>query len=207
MLSTWRALVLNIVFDLGGVVFNWQPDKLVRSVFPDPRTQSLVKAKIIEHDDWVELDRGALQLEDAISRGAARTGLSIDSVTRLFDAVAPSLTPIQGTIDLIGAIRATDHRLFVLSNMGLATMNYLERQHDIWDAFCGIVVSARIGKVKPDIGIYDYLLSEHQLAASETVFIDDLEENLLAAATLGIQTIRFLDPAQCRQDLVRLDCL
>lgn len=198
---------MNIVFDLGGVVFNWRPDALVRSVFPDTSTQALAKTKIIEHDDWIELDRGTMTLREAIARGAVRTGLSVDSVTKLFDAVPPSLTPIHETIDLIQTVRKTDHRLFVLSNMGLEAMAYLEQQHDIWDAFCGIVVSSRIGKVKPEIGIYEYLLSEHQLTATQTVFIDDLDENLSAAASLGIQTIRFVDAAQCRQDLAKLNCL
>ncbi|MGB5336474.1 MAG: HAD family phosphatase [Woeseiaceae bacterium] len=198
---------MNIVFDLGGVVFNWQPDAIVRSVFPDTSTRALAKRKIIEHNDWLELDRGTLSRSDAIARSASRTGLSVDSVTRLFDAVPPSLTPIEETLALIRALGETEHRLFVLSNMGLETMAYLERHYDIWDAFCGVVVSSRIGKVKPELDIYHYLLQEHRLTASATVFIDDIEENLLAAATLGIQTIQFVGPAQCRRDLEVLNCL
>ena len=207
MPSLCRVLALNIVFDLGGVVFNWLPDALVGSVFPDARTQALVKAKILEHEDWLEIDRGSLTEPDAIRRGAARTGLSTDSVTELFDAVAPSLTPIQGTIELIRSMQDTEHRLFVLSNMWQQTIIYLERQYDIWDAFSGVVISSRIGKVKPEIDIYEYLLKEHQLIATDTVFIDDMAANVSAAATLGIHTIQFVDPAQCRRDLARLDCL
>ena len=195
---------MNIVFDLGGVVFNWQPDALIGRVFPDAATQALVKARILGHEDWVELDRGTLALDDAIARAAARTGLSVDSVARLFDAVPPSLTPIQGTIDLIRSIRQTDNRLYVLSNMGVASITYLEQQHDIWDLFDGVVISSRIRMVKPEVAIYEHLLKVHRLVANETVFIDDLEENLSAASRLGIQTIQFAEPAQCRQDLAGL---
>jgi len=195
---------LNIVFDLGGVVFNWQPDALIGRVFPGAGTRALVKARILGHEDWVELDRGTLALDDAIARAAARTGLSIDSVTRLFDAVPPSLTPIQETIALIRSLSQTDHRLYVLSNMGVASMAYLEQQHAILDLFDGIVISSRIRKVKPEIAIYEHLLKVHRLVAGETVFIDDLEENLSAASMLGIRTIRFVDPAQCRRELLDL---
>ncbi len=66
---------MNIVFDLGGVVVNWQPDLIIRSVFGDTSTQDLVRKKIIEHADWIELDRGSIALQQAIERGAARTGL------------------------------------------------------------------------------------------------------------------------------------
>lgn len=198
---------MNIVFDLGGVVFNWQPDALIRGLFPDTRTQALVKTEILGHEDWVELDRGSIALEKAIARGASRTGLPVESVTRLFEAVPPSLTPIQDTIDLIRSIRETRNRLFVLSNMGLESMTYLEKEHDIWNLFDGIVISYRIQKVKPEIEIYEHLLAEHQLNAADTVFIDDLIENLSAASTLGIKTIRFVDPTQCRRDLKALICL
>ena len=192
---------MNIVFDLGGVVFDWQPDKLARRVFDNEDAEALVKSEIFGHQDWIELDRGTLSLDEAIRGGVARTGLGRDDVARLFDAVPASLTPISETIELIRSIRATDNRLYVLSNMHHASIDYLERKHDIWDIFDGIVVSSRINMVKPERAIYEYLLKEHELNAPETVFIDDLEENLAAAATFGIRTIRFEDAAQCRREL------
>jgi putative hydrolase of the HAD superfamily len=73
--------------------------------------------------------------------------------------------------------------------------------------FDGIVISSRIKKVKPEIEIYDYLLNEYELKAAETVFIDDTSENLVAASSMGIQTIQFVDPVKCRQGLVDLKCI
>jgi putative hydrolase of the HAD superfamily len=90
--------------------------------------------------------------------------------------------------------------------MQFASIAYLEETHSIWDMFDGIVISCRIQKVKPEIEIYEHLLAVHQLNAVETVFIDDMSENLVAAASIGIQTIRFLNPGQCRQELVNLKC-
>ncbi|MCP4302131.1 MAG: HAD family phosphatase [Gammaproteobacteria bacterium] len=198
---------MNIVFDLGGVVFDWQPDTVIRRAFQDPRTQDLVRAEILEHADWVELDRGSIALSEAIVRGASRTGLPHKDIEALFNQVPPSLTPIQETIDLIRSVRDSDNRVFVLSNMALASITYLEKQHEIWDMFDGIIISCRIQKVKPEIEIYEHLLTEYQLEATETVFIDDLSENLAAASSIGIQTIKFVDPSQCRRDLVDLNCL
>jgi putative hydrolase of the HAD superfamily len=198
---------VNIVFDLGGVVFDWQPDKIIGHVFENPATQRLVKTEIFEHADWVALDRGTLDFDQAVDRGAERTGLPQHEIERLLNAVPPSLTPIHDTIELIRAVRVTDHKLFVLSNMQFASITYLEEAHDIWNLFDGIVISCRIQKVKPEPEIYDHLLSIHQLAAGETVFIDDMSENLDAASLLGIQTIQFINAAQCRQDLMSLGCI
>jgi putative hydrolase of the HAD superfamily len=192
---------------LGGVVFNWQPDAILRRVFPDSETQDLAKAEIFEHADWIELDRGTLALDQAILRGALRTGLPREEIENLFNEVPRSLTPIEETIELIRSIRDSNNRLFILSNMHIASIAYLEKKHKIWDMFDGIVISSRIRKVKPEIEIYEHLLTEHQLEAAETVFIDDLSENLAAASSIGIRTIKFAGASQCRQDLVDLKCI
>lgn len=197
---------MNIVFDLGGVVFNWQPDTIISRVFEDSKTQALVRAEIFGHADWVELDRGTLAMDRAIDQGALRTGLPRRDIEKLLNEVPRSLTPIQETIELIHSLRDSDNKLFILSNMQFASIAYLEETHSIWDMFDGIVISCRIQKVKPEIEIYEHLLAVHQLNAVETVFIDDMSENLVAAASIGIQTIRFLNPGQCRQELVNLKC-
>jgi putative hydrolase of the HAD superfamily len=192
---------LNIVFDLGGVVFNWQPDAIINSVCDDADTRNLVRREIFEHADWVELDRGTIALQQAIDRGAIRTGLPVALIERLLAAVPLFLTPIQATIELIHDLYGTTNRLFVLSNMHLASIAYLEERHGIWDMFDGIVISSRVQMVKPEHRIYEYLLRRYQLEPAATVFIDDMAENLAAASSLGIRTIRFIDSDQCAREL------
>lgn len=198
---------MNIVFDLGGVVFNWHPDAIIRSIFEDTDTQDLVRKRVFEHSDWIELDRGSIALEQAIDRGAARTGLPAEDIERLLEAVPRFLTPIEATIELILELSSTKNRLFVLSNMHLASIAYLEQRHTFWDVFDGTVISSRIKMVKPEIEIYEHLLNRYQLKPGDTVFIDDLQENLAAASSLGIQTIRFTSSAKCRRELVDLECI
>jgi putative hydrolase of the HAD superfamily len=197
---------MNIVFDLGGVVFRWQPEEIIRHFFHDARQQDLVRSEIFSHIDWIELDRGTIETDQAITRGAARTGLARDRIRELLNAVPRFLTPIDETIELIHTVRRSNHKLFVLSNMHPASITYLEKTHDIWNLFDGVVISSRIQMVKPEIQIYRHLLSTYGLSAAETVFIDDLSENLEVASTLGIQTIQFVDADQCKRDLTNLGC-
>ena len=198
---------MNIVFDLGGVVFHWQPDKIIESVFSDIKTQQIIKTEIFNHRDWVELDRGTLDLQQAIHRGALRTKLPFSDIAYLMNKVPQFLTPIDDTIELLNSISETDNKFFVLSNMHFSSITHLEKEYPIWDIFDGKVISCRIQKVKPEIGIYQYLLSTHNLVAEETVFIDDMDINLTRAASLGIQTIKFTSASQCRQALSELKCI
>lgn len=193
---------MNIVFDLGGVVFNWLPDVLVKSVYADPKTQALALSEIIRHPDWIELDRGTITQQRAIAEAASRTGLPVEEVSRLFERLPPSLTPNQATIDLLHNLHGqANHDLFVLSNMHHASIGYLEEHFDIWKLFRATVISCRVAKVKPEPDIFDYLLTAHDLSAQETVFIDDMKDNVQAALALGMKAIWFQNAGQCRREL------
>ena len=88
-------VVVNIVFDLGGVVVTWEPEAIIAQVFADPMVQALVHTAIFRHADWLALDRGTLPWQEAVKRGAHRTGLSEAEVGTLLQQVPPrwSLSP------------------------------------------------------------------------------------------------------------------
>ncbi|MFP6806365.1 MAG: HAD family phosphatase [Pseudomonadales bacterium] len=176
-------------------------------MFTNDATRKLVKDEIFNHPDWLALDKGTLEKQDAIERGAARTNLPEEQIASLFDQLPHSLTPIQGTIDLLHAISGSDNRFYVLSNMHHAAIDHLEATYSIWDLFDGAVFSCRIKKIKPDAEIYEHLLETFDLVATDTVFIDDMAVNLEAASQFGIKTIQFESPFQCRQALVELGCI
>lgn len=198
---------MNIVFDLGGVVVLWQPDRIIGRMFDDKQTQEIVKTEIFEHPDWLDLDKGILDTSGAIERGATRTKLPDAIIRELFQQIPLSLKPVLGTLNLIRSVRRNGHKVFALSNIHLASIEYIERAYSFLDLFDGVVISSRIHKVKPDAEIFEYLLNKYGLVAEETVFIDDTEDNLVGAAKLGIQPIRFENPDQCEEELKRMGCI
>lgn len=198
---------MNIVFDLGGVVFRWNPDELIASVFKDPRIQRLVKSEILDHPDWIALDRGTLAEEKAVRRGADRTGLPQLELTHLMQKVPHFLTPIDESLQLINSLRQNGNKLYILSNMHFASIEHIEKKYSFWHLFDGKVISCRIKMVKPEMNIYHHLLSTYNLDAEETVFIDDTPVNLETASALGITPIVFKNPNQCRDELKNIGCL
>ena len=69
------------------------------------------------------------------------------------------------------------------------------------------MISCRLHLIKPESEIYEYLLRQYDLKAEETVFIDDMQANVDAAASLGIHPIRFENADQCADRLKDLGCL
>jgi putative hydrolase of the HAD superfamily len=198
---------VNIIFDLGGVVVTWDPSEFVKNTVEDKQNQQILQTEMVNHPDWIDLDRGILTEGDAVQRGAIRTGLPEFEIQRLLRAVPPFLTPIPDSLKLVKDLKTNGNKLFVLSNLHIASITYLEKNHSFLDLFDGKVISCRINKVKPEPGIYQHLLDFYKLEIDETVFIDDMEINTKAAADLGMKTITFENPDQCREELEKLECL
>jgi len=198
---------MNIIFDLGGVVLYWKPEELIERNFSDPGDRKKVRETFLGHPDWVELDRGTLDIETALNSAAERTGIPYGQLKKMMEDVPAFLLPREETIDLIRRIRDRDHKLYVLSNMHHDSMNYLLKTHEFFSLFDGIVASCKVGMVKPEEQIYRFILDEYHLDPSQTVFIDDMEENVEAAARLGIHPIRFIDKDQCEEALRAINCL
>jgi len=192
---------MNLIFDLGGVVVRWDPAAIIASVFEDEAVRNRIRDGVFAHPDWLELDRGTLEREDAIGRAAQRTGMADAEIRRLLLAVPPSLVPIPETVDLLYRLKARGYPLYCLSNMHVASIEHLEREQRFFEVFTGRVISCRLNVCKPEAAIYEQALKLNGLEAEQSVFIDDVDVNVDAAARLGMHTIQFRNAAQCEREL------
>jgi epoxide hydrolase-like predicted phosphatase len=196
--------VRNVIFDFGGVLVPWQPLAMIESFYADEALRPLIAHSILQHPDWLELDRGTLDDEAAIQRFATRTGRSAEEMSRFLQHVRESLTPVPEMVALVRELVARGVPIYGLSNMATNTFAWIRSQHELWSLFEGIVISAHIRMMKPDAEIFEHMLREYELVAAETVFIDDHRPNVAAAARLGLHTILFESPAQCARELRQL---
>jgi putative hydrolase of the HAD superfamily len=198
---------MNLVFDLGGVVVRWEPEEVIAKYFPDPLKRAIVRKEIMNHGDWVELDRGVLRTQDAVDMASRRTSLSRAELATFFERMLESFVPIPETVDLLYRLKARRHAVFCLSNMHTAWIEHLEKTYAFWDVFSGTAISCRLHLCKPDPAIFAYLLNTYQLDVHNTVFIDDMDVNLRAAERFGLRTIKFEDASQCNGHLQKMGCL
>jgi len=191
-----------VVFDVGNVLLSWDPHAILREHLPAGADHGHFLRDVFAHPDWIELDRGTLDEGEALLRFATRTGATPELVRWLVDASKTSLAPMPDSLALLEELRRTGAtRLYVLSNMSHATWEYLEPRHDFWKGFDGLVISARIGMVKPEPGIYRHLLSTFGLAPEETVFFDDRADNVAGARAERIRSFVYEGAAKARARL------
>ena len=194
----------NVIFDLGGVVIEWNPDRILAGYYADPAVRTIMKSALFLHPDWLQLDRGTLNEADLLVRAAGRTGRPAAELSGLFAAVRESLHTKSETVALLEKLSARGVPLYCLSNMSSDIFAYLRERHSFWGAFHGIVISGDIQMVKPEREIFEFLLRRYDLAAAQTVFVDDSRPNIEAAGELGIHPVWFKDAQQCELELERL---
>ena len=192
---------MAIIFDLGREVVSWDPVAIVSSVMGPADAEALAE-RLFNHPDWLEVDRGTLSLHAMARQAEARTGLSAAQNLAILQAVPASLLPDPAMVRLIEQLHGAGHVLYALSNMGHASIDWLEQHQPFWRFFSGKVVSARVRMMKPEPDIYRYLLVSFDLKAKECLFIDDSPANVAAAQALGIGGMVFTDAAQCRRQLI-----
>jgi len=193
--------IRNVVFDVGGVLLQWDPPSVIARLYPDPAAQAVIRQKMFEHADWHEFDRGGLSYEAAVVHFAKTTGRSTGETRALIHATRESLRPIEGTVRLLDELAAAGVHLYLLSNMPVSTFDYLVGQHKFFGHFRHLVISGAILMVKPELGIYKHLVEKTGIVPAESVFIDDLLKNVVAARECGFHAIQFSDPASCREQL------
>lgn len=203
---------MNVVFDLGAVVFTWEPAALVQAHLathaPTAQAASALSRSMFHHEDWQSFDRGTRTLEHTLDSIAKRLSLPVADLHVMLGNLGERLAPIPTTVALLDNLRAqrdagADLRIYFLSNMPAPYARVLEKLHAFMDWFDGGVFSADVKFVKPDREIYELLAVRHGLAPEQTVFIDDSASNVEAARAFGWHAIHCTHPPGLPTQLAR----
>ena len=193
--------IRNVIFDLGGVLLEWNPMAVLAQFEPDLEARRRLRAGLFGHPDWQAFDRGSLSEAEIVQRLQIRLGLPVARVLEIVDAVRASLVEKPDSVRLLRALHRQGVALYCLSNMPASIYLDVQRRHGFWDVFRGIVISGEVRMIKPEPQLFAHLIERFGLKPAETLFIDDLAVNVEAARNAGMSVILFRDARQCEQQL------
>ncbi len=197
-----------VVFDLGGVLIDWDPRYLYRSVFEgDEAAVERFLAEVTTADWNAQQDAGRPWAEaiETLAREHPHYRTQIEAFwTRWPETLGDAIQP---TVEILAELRRADVRVLALTNWSGETFPLARPRYPFLDWFDGIVVSGDVRMAKPDPRIFRHLIERHELDPSSSVFIDDSEANVRAAEAAGMIGIRFTDAAALRVRLVELGLL
>ncbi len=191
-----------VVFDIGGVLLDWDPRYLYRKLFDDEREMERFLAEVCTlqwhaaHDRGVPVARSCAQLAAAHPE---QRELIMAWGARSEEMIAGE---IPGAVALLASLKRAGVPCYALTNMEAETYPLRRSRFEFMRWFDGTVVSAHEGVAKPDPEIFRRLLRRFGLCARRTVMVDDSVPNLDAARSVGMQAVHFRCAAELRRWLV-----
>jgi 2-haloacid dehalogenase len=190
-----------VVFDLGGVLIDWNPRHLYRQLFADPGEMEDFLARICT-DDW----HRAHDLGEDITASCERLAALHPGYRDAIMAWASrgeemAAGQFDRTVDVLSSVKAAGIPCYALSNMEPDTFAIRCARFEFMTWFDGHVISGLEGVAKPDRRIFEILLERYALIPEATVFVDDIQPNVDAARALGINAVRFTGAGALRDDL------
>lgn len=198
----------TVVFDLGGVLIDWNPRYLYRKLFAgDEATMERFLAEVCTSEWNLRQDAGRSWAEATASLKAEHPGQGamIDAYHQRWPEMMAG--QIEGTVAILRELKEAGRPLYALTNWSCETFPFALARFEFLNWFQGIVVSGKEKVIKPDPQIYRLLLARHGVRAEEIVFVDDSSRNVAAAAILGMHGIHFNGPAALRSELTALGLL
>jgi 2-haloacid dehalogenase len=182
-----------LIFDLGGVVVDWDPRHLYAKLFDNPERREWFLDHVCPMEWHREFDRGA-SMTAAIERRCVEFPEWTPYIRAYFDHWREMFAgTIPGAVELLGELAAAGTPLFAITNWPAETFPFALVDFPVLRLFADIVVSGRVKLIKPDPAIFELALEAFGVDRRSSLFIDDSAANVAGALAVGLPAVRFVD--------------
>ena len=198
-----------VIFDLGGVLIDWNPRYLYRGMFADEAAMERFLTEVCSPEWNLSLDAGR-SLASAVAELGERHPHERERIAayreRWLEMIAG---PIPATVAVLEELDAAGVPLWALTNWSAETFALVRHDaaYGFLDRFRAIFVSGELRLIKPDPAFYRHALAAIGAPAGRCLFIDDSEKNVAAAKALGLHGHLFAGAAPLRAELAALGLL
>ena len=183
---------MNIIFDLGNVLIEWNKEKILSKICKNDLEYNLFNKFVFQSNLWIDLDNGKISLEFLENQLIDEMGHQYqDQIHELVWNWFNYVDLYDEVYELIKQLKKKNFQIYVLSNTSsifhILLDSVLSKVSSVLDCY---VISCEVKMMKPQKEIYLSLVNKYQLDIKDCIFLDDLEENVEAARTLGIKAFQ-----------------
>lgn len=192
----------TVIFDLGGVLIDWNPRYLYRKIFETEEEVTWFLENICT-SEWNDQQDAGRSFEEATRELMARHPEHEEAIAAWYSRWQETISgPIEGTVKILHQIKQSEKfRLYALTNWSAETFPWALENFHFLHWFEGIVVSGVEKCRKPLPEFFQILFERYNVKPSEALFIDDNIQNIQGAKMLGLNTIAFQSPEQLQREL------
>lgn len=201
-------MITTIIFDLGGVLIDWNPNHLYSKLIADEEQRQHFLTHICS-PDWNEEQDAGRPLSEGTQLLVNQFPEHEDNIRAFYDRWEEMLGgPIEGTVETFRQLKESGrYKIYALTNWSAETYDIALKQCPFLSWFDGIVMSGIEKTRKPYPKFYQILLDRYEVKPQECLFIDDNYRNILAAEKMGIQSVHFISSEELIQALNKLEVL
>jgi 2-haloacid dehalogenase len=198
------AVPATVIFDLGGVLIDWNPRHLFRRLIPDPDAMELFLAEACS-PAWNHQQDAGRPWADAVESLVAERPEHEDLI-RAYDRDWEETVgeAFEGTVAILAELREAGVPVYALSNWSSDKFRLTRPRFPFLEWFDGLVISGDEGVAKPDPAIFRLLLERYRVDPATVIYVDDLAVNIEAAESVGMAAILFTDSDALRETLAGL---
>ena len=196
-------MIRNVIFDMGGVLIDWDPSVIVARLGLSPEDSALLCREVFGCLEWVAMDHGIMAQREGCERICRRLPPRLHEAVSscVFDWWKAPLYPIPGMAELIRELKSLGLGIYLLSNAASTLHEYFDRI-PASECFDGKLVSADVRLLKPQHEIFELLFERFSLRPEECFFIDDNALNIDGAYAVGMPgAVFFRDFPRLRSEL------
>jgi 2-haloacid dehalogenase len=192
----------TIIFDLGGVLIDWNPRYLYSKIFKTEAEISWFLDNVCT-PEWNEKQDAGRTFAEATEELLQKFPEHGEPIKAWYGRWQETIKgPIHDTVEILKSIKESKkYRLYALTNWSAETFPWARQNFDFLSWFEGIVVSGEENTRKPFHDFYHILLKRHNIDPTTAIFIDDNRHNYEAANELGIDAIHFKSASDLREQL------
>jgi len=196
----------TIIFDLGGVLVDWNPEYVYLNEFDGDRKKMNWFFDNICTSDWNEEQDGGKLIKIA-TKERIKLFPEHEKLIKMYYGRWEEMLKgeIIESVNILKKLKSKNYKLIALTNWSFETFPVAIRRFEFLKLFDGIVVSGKIKMLKPFKNIYNYTINKYKLSPSECVFIDDRVSNVQGAINCGIKGIHFQSSKQLIRELKKLN--
>ena len=181
---------MDILLDMGNVLLGWNKDKILQGISDTKKDYLILDKSIFQSGLWERLDLGTMSREELVLKVVSMIGRTYQKKVEEVIWNWPNYIEIFTEVfPILSEVKKKGHRIFVLSNTSKVFYDLLEEQlSPIKELLDGFVLSCDIKAIKPDLAMFKEILDKYQLDPTNCVFLDDIEDNIIAAEKLEIKS-------------------
>lgn len=186
-------MVNTVIFDIGNVLAKFSWEEIYKNIFTEDELETAVKLTVGDQASWNTIDQGLISFDEYIDNVGDKAPEIKEKIRFAIIKTFEKIAPFEHSEEWVKDLKQRGYKIYILSNYGDLPFQLSKERYTFLNYTDGQIISYAVKMIKPNRDIFECLFEKFGVEPTQAVFIDDNEQNIIAAKELGLKTVWFKD--------------